>query len=132
MQAPVAVFSSELTPGARLLACWLWACVPQLVDRASVQLLVSKPSIRARLRVSRGTLDRHIRELYLSGWAVVTPDPHAVGASVSTVPIRLFVEPAVPSPYADQSGEGGSGSAFPGLAGLAGLVDADGKTPDRE
>lgn len=98
MHAPVDLFSSKLSPGARLLACWLWSCAPEFVDRASVQFLVSKPSIRARLRVSRGTLDRHIRELYLSGWAVVAPDPNAVGASVSTVPIRLFIEPAVPSP----------------------------------
>ena len=97
MNPPVDLFSSDLTPGARLLACWLWSCVPQMADGASVAFLVSKPSIRARLRVSRGTLDRHIRELYLSGWAVVTSDTNAVGASVSTVPIRLFVEPAVPS-----------------------------------
>lgn len=96
MHAPVDLFSSNLSPGARLLACWLWACAPQLVDRASVQFLVSKPSIRARLHVSRSTLDRHIRELHVSGWAVVAPDPYVVGASVSTVPIRLFVQPAVP------------------------------------
>ena len=63
---PDSLFNRPISPGARLLGCLLWClAVSDTPPDAVVQ--VSKSRLRKRLAVTRGTLDRHLRELDRAG-----------------------------------------------------------------